>query len=323
MTLDFRPERAETQNHHRFEVSAAGLGRYAIDVSLPPAADKGDAKYPVILVTDGNILFDMVQVMMHGGFARFGTLLPPSILVGVGYPADEGRASYYARRNFDFHGAWPMTDPLGVALQQNFAGMRAIEGKPDLTMRAGGYDGFMAFLRDELLPSLGTRYPIDPAARHTLVGASSGGHFVLRALYDPTSPFRRYVCISPGFGSAGDSIKRAEAEYAAAHSDLDADLFICCGKVEIDQGPLQGLCRFGSGVTWVAEQLAIRQWPSARIDWEIMNHEDHMSIPLRAISAGLRSVHRRRPGVHDEDIKKASAEMLARVYGSTPGGEGR
>ena len=46
------------------------------------------------------------------------------------------------------------------------------------------------------------------------------------------------------------------------------------------------------------------------IDWEIMNNEDHSSITPRALAAGLRSVHRIRPGVHVEELKKATSEML-------------
>jgi hypothetical protein len=49
---------------------------------------------------------------------------------------------------------------------------------------------------------------------------------------------------------------------------------------------------------------------NARIDWEIMNNEDHGSIQMRAIAAGLRSVHRLRPGVHDSDVRKSQAAML-------------
>jgi len=78
----------------------------------------------------------------------------------------------------------------------------------------------------------------------------------------------------------------------------------------VTQLPVTALCRFGSGVTWVAEQFAIRQWPSARVHWEIMNNEDHASIAARAIAAGLRSVHRVRPGVHDEEVLRQSAEMM-------------
>jgi predicted alpha/beta superfamily hydrolase len=311
MTLEFQPKPARHPTHEEFEVVAEGLGRYTIEVSLPPGHETG--RYPIILVTDANILFDLTQVLVHGRSARMMSAIPRSILVGVGYPIDEGGASYYARRNYDFHGEWAMTDPLGMTLQQMFTMMKTAEKKPELTIRAGGYDRFIGFLRDELLPSLAQRYPVDSNGRHTLIGDSSGGHFVLRALYDSTSPFRRYICISPGFGSTVDGIQKAEAEYAATHDDLDADLFLCCGRVEIDAEPIMAMCRFGSGVTWIAEQFALRQWPSARIQWEIMNNEDHSSIAPRAIAAGLRSVHGLRPGVHDEEIKRATAAMLEAI----------
>jgi predicted alpha/beta superfamily hydrolase len=322
MPLDIAPRPAPADNHDQFEVVADGLGRYTIDVSLPPGADRGDARYPVALVVDGNLLFDVVQVTLHGRFVRMSNSIPPAILVGVGYPADEGLASFYARRNYDFHGPWPMTDPLGRQLQDIFAMLKTAEGKPEMVMGAGGYDRFMAFLCDELLPSLAMHYPIDPNARHTLIGDSSGGHFALRALYDPASPFKRYVCISPSFGAGDGAIPKAEAAYAAGHDDLDVDLFICCGRVEVDREPMMALCRFGSGVTWVAEQFALRRWPSARIEWEIMNHEDHASIPQRAMAAGLRSVYRVRPGVHEAEIGRiqaAAMEAMARREAESAG----
>jgi len=297
MGLAFEPRRAETRNHDQFDVVAEGLGRYTIDVSLPSGHEAGGARYPVVLVTDGNTLFDIVHTVAHGRFAGISPAISPSILVGVGYPTDEGMASWYGRRNYDFADECAMTDPLGQILHGFFDQMKNAEGKPALQIRAGGYQRFMAFLRDELLPALATRYPIDLAARHTLVGHSSGGYFALRAMYDPTSPFRRYVAVSPSVGLAEGTIRRAEAAYAAAHQDLDVDLFVYCGSVEVTAEPAAALCRFGSGTTWVAEQFAIRRWPSARVRWEIMNQEDHVSIPARAIAAGLRSVHQRRPGV--------------------------
>jgi uncharacterized protein len=312
MALAFEPKPAQTERHDQFEVLARDLGRYAIDVSLPTDQAAGNNRYPVILVVDGNMLFDVVQVAVHGRFTSISPkMLPPSIVVGVGYPPDEGFASFYARRNFDFHGEWTMIDPLGQALQGFFRMLKDAEGKPEMEMRAGGYERFMAFLREELFPSLAARYPIDLTARHTLVGDSSGGRFALRALYDPSSPFRRYLCISASFGAADNEIRKAEADYAATHDDLDADVFICCGSVEIDWEPLPALCRFGSGVTWTAEQFAMRGWSSARLQWEIMNNEDHHSIQARAVAAGLRSVHRVRPGVHDEEIRRRQAEFLA------------
>lgn len=313
MSLDFSPRPAAAIRHDQFEVTAPGLGRYTIDVSLPQGYETSTASYPVILVLDGNLLFDTVQAQVHGRMNVGGGLWPASILVGVGYPADEGFASFYARRNHDFHGPWDMTDDLGQTLHGYFNAFKVAEGRPELTMVAGGYDRFMAFLRDELLPSLGRHYRIDPAARHTLVGNSSGGHFALRAVYDPGSPFRRVVSISPAFRSAAGSIQRAEAEYAAGHADMDIDLFVCCGTVEVDEARAPALCGFGMGVVWIAEQFAIREWPSARVEWEIMNHENHASIQARAVAAGLRSVHRIRPGVHDAELAQAAAATQAAV----------
>jgi hypothetical protein len=94
--------------------------------------------------------------------------------------------------------------------------------------------------------------------------------------------------------------------------------------MEVDrQGVYKGMSpsrdRFGSGVMWLAELRAIRQWPSNRIYWEILNNEDHNSGVLRMIAAGLRSVHRVRPGVHDREIRPDLDALLSRIQGR-PGG---
>ncbi|NIB38185.1 alpha/beta hydrolase [Pseudomaricurvus alkylphenolicus] len=298
------------KRHHHFEVMADGLGRYTIDISLPQGYELSNQNYPVVLTTDGNLLFDRVAVELHSGSAALIPLMPEVIIVGVGYPADEGYASFYARRNFDFHGEWDMQDPLGQSLHKIFNGIKQAEGKPDMQMSAGGAPRFSAFLREELLPHLAASYPIDLGARHTLIGDSSGGHYVLRDLYDDQSLFSRYVCISPGFSSARGAIRMLDEAYAARHKDMEVDLFICCGDQEVGKDPLMGLINFGSGVTWVAEQFSVRGYPSANVHWEIMNNEDHGSILSRAISAGLRSVFRLRPGVHPMESHE---EMAARL----------
>src|SRR5262252_7155951 len=104
MSLKPSPQPAKTTHHYQFEVEAKGLGRYSIDVSLPPGIQSEKYRYPLVLVVDGNLLFDQVQVSLHGRFVSYGGMIPPSVVVGVGYPADEGFASFYARRNHDYHG---------------------------------------------------------------------------------------------------------------------------------------------------------------------------------------------------------------------------
>ncbi|MEO7962368.1 MAG: alpha/beta hydrolase-fold protein [Gemmatimonadaceae bacterium] len=67
--------------------------------------------------------------------------------------------------------------PSSVSVQEALRDERQRRGRASLQMRSGGYARFMEFLRDELLPSVAARFPIDTAARHMLVGHSSGGHF--------------------------------------------------------------------------------------------------------------------------------------------------
>lgn len=308
MVIEESPKPYVNPDRFRLMVQAEGLGRYAIDVSLPPKRAEGET-FPVILVVDGNWHFDTVQVIVHGSFVTDWSWLPPAIVVGVGYPADEGFASAYARRNFDFHGDWDMADESGQLLHQIFDGSRIAEGKPELEMKAGGAPRFSEFLRNELLPELAHHYPIDLAAKHTLIGHSSGGHYVLRAIFDPNSPFSRYLALSPSLGAAAGTIQALEADYAAAHDDLKANVFVACGREEAAGNRAYALGSVGGGVLWTAEQFAYRGWKSAYLDWEIMDHEDHASCLPRAIAAGLRSVFRKRPGIDAGALLPYSADQ--------------
>ncbi|MBK6296945.1 MAG: alpha/beta hydrolase [Sphingomonadales bacterium] len=314
LTIDPRP--FVSVRHDQFEVEAKGLGAYLIDVSIPANLAR-DSRLPVILVLDGNLIFDLVQAIAHGRFTEAAGPLPPAIIVGVGYPAREGFSTYYARRNFDFHGPWEMTDPLGLQLKGLFTSLRNAEGSSGhaTEILAGGYSAFLSFLRDDLLPDLAAHYPIDLDGNHTLIGDSSGGHFALRALFDPKSPFSKYIAISPSLGTAPGEIEAAEAAFAATHSDLEADVFVCAGSAEVDESVPIALCRFGSAPIWAAEQFAIRNWPSARLTWEIMNNENHTSIAPRAIATGLRAVHNLRPGINNAQLAAATAAAQRSLLG--------
>jgi len=71
MTLDINPTPFEAVFHDQFEVHDEGLGTYTIDVSLPGNTGPDD-RFPVILVLDGNLFFDIAQSVVHGGMARAG-----------------------------------------------------------------------------------------------------------------------------------------------------------------------------------------------------------------------------------------------------------
>lgn len=299
MVIAIAPQPFKTSRHDQFLVEVPKLGRYVIDVSMP-AKYPADTLLPVILTVDGNLLFDIVQTAVHGRFSNVTEAFPAAIVIGVGYPETEGFASFYSRRNFDFHGPWDMNDDLGLRMKEIFEHFKATESKTEIEIRAGGYELFMSFIRDELIPSLAMHYPIDLGAKHTLVGESAGGHFVLRAVYDPSSPFSRYVAVSPSFKTAPGTIEQAEAKYAALRDDLSAHIFICSGTHEVGINRDYALCGFGSAVTWLAEVIALREWKSVKFRYEFMNNEDHTSIAMRAISVGLRFVFQNLPGINAE-----------------------
>ncbi|MBL0116464.1 MAG: hypothetical protein IPP45_14305 [Sphingomonadales bacterium] len=266
-----------------------------IDVSIPANLAR-DSRLPVILVLDGNLIFDLVQAIAHGRFTEAAGPLPPAIIVGVGYLAREGFSTYYARRNFDFHGPWEMTDPLGLQLKGLFTSLRNAEGSSGhaTEILAGGYSAFLS-LCGRPFTRLAAHYPISANGNHTLIGDSSGGHFALRALFDPKSPFSKYIAISPSLGTAPGEIEAAEAAFAATHSDLEADVFVCAGSAEVDESVPIALCRFGSAPIWAAEQFAIRQ-QALKLTWEIMNNENDRQLPSRGSATSLRAVHNLRPG---------------------------
>ncbi|WP_395646342.1 alpha/beta hydrolase [Terricaulis sp.] len=168
--------------------SRAGL-EYRILVSVPrgPAPDGG---FPVFYILDGDAFFNTaVEIARMREWGR----LPPSIIVGVGYPS---RGFYDGpRRNMDFTPpafSDPTFDPAEV----------------------GGAERFLAFLTGELKPWVASRYAVDPH-HQILFGHSLGGLFTLHALYTAPQSFNVYIAASPSIRLSDRLIVREAAAFAA------------------------------------------------------------------------------------------------------------
>ena len=279
-----------------FDLQDEHLGDYVVDVSLPEGAPPSD-RLPVIVALDGNILFDQLRALLHGGGGFTGAFsAPPSVVVGVRYPDGTGPVETYARRTFDFHGEWDLRDAPGRANTRLLALYDVAAEDQRTKLHGGGADRFAAFIKSRLLPAVADRHRIDANGRHTLIGASAAGHFVLRTLYDSDTPFSRFVCISPEFAAPEGSIQELEAAFAQRHEDHDVDVYLACGQLE-PASPIHALMRIASGMLWVVEQIAVRGWRSTRVTWEVMGGEDHVSLLSRALSNGVRAVHGRTAGL--------------------------
>lgn len=149
---------------------------FTVSVSLPEnyKADKSK-QYPVVYLLDANLYFDIVAATFKK-FSEVG-LLPPAILVGVGYK-DLGMMDSLRQRDFTY--------PAAIA-------------EYEMSI-SGGADRFLSFITNELIPGIDKKYPADKD-RRVLMGHSLGGYFTLYSLHQnllaKNYVFSSYIAASP------------------------------------------------------------------------------------------------------------------------------
>lgn len=266
---------------YAFSFDSALMGaRYDISVALPASYTTSGRRYPVLVVVDGDQLFELA-VRIARNFAMAGEV-EELIVVGVACPAAEGFHEFVRRRHYEFSppGRYTFDNPLIRLLKDRMerAGFdpQAVGGAPE----------FLRFLADELLPTLAGEYRLD-MQQSGLFGHSAGGAFVLYALLSGASPFRKYICGSPATSVCDGELFRIEERYAAAHRDLEATLYMAAGAQEMQSaflesgGIVSGLARF-------AGLFALRRYPSLRVASDIFPGEGHTSVMPVLLGRGLR-----------------------------------
>lgn len=140
--------------------SPDGKRHYRMMMAVPPGPAPAQG-FPVIYVLDGNAFFaTMVEaVRLEALLARY----QPAIVVGIGYDTD--KPIDIVSRNVDY------TPPTGPAPEYD-------DRNP--TRLAGGAEGFVAFIEQQVKPAVAARAAVDPA-RQALFGHSYGGLFATYA----------------------------------------------------------------------------------------------------------------------------------------------
>ncbi|MEP5256238.1 MAG: alpha/beta hydrolase-fold protein [Winogradskyella arenosi] len=144
-----------------------------LKIKLPKGYDpKADEKYPVIIVFDGDYLFEPVAGQVD--FQTYFDNMPGSIVVGVMQGENRFYDAYY--------------DPAtGLPTE---SGLR-----------------FHDFIADELLPYIDDKY--NTSKFRVAVGHDTMGNFINSYLFKPDLTFQAYVCISPDFiGSLSNFISK-------------------------------------------------------------------------------------------------------------------
>ena len=253
---------------------------YEVQVALPASYGAVPGKsYPVLWLTDGPFLLHLAVGLLNT--LVVGGLAPEMIIVGVGCASEAGATEFGRRRSIDFA-------PPGKSILFDGPGgdyFRKL-GVPEEGTRQQA-DDLLAFLIDEVRPALSQKYRMSDD--HGLLGHSGGGMFASYALFARPGAFRRYIIGSPSSNAADRAAFRLESDYAAANTDLRADVFFGAGELEI--GKLS-LAAWGivSAPVLMAETLLLRQYPSLKVTTRIFSGKDHSSVIADIIAEGVRAV---------------------------------
>jgi uncharacterized protein len=190
-----------------FYVSGLGLD-YPIYVETPEgvedaavAAGETDNGWIVMLCLDGDDQFaDLCKARKVVAKTQ---VLPPLLLVGIGYGAGYGKPGNKRARDYT---------PVAIPEAQE----------------SGGADAFLEFLKDTLWPELAKRYPVRGDVRG-IAGYSLGGLLALHALFKPQPFFNRVLAASPSIWWGERAVLDAVATVQEHGMTLPARLFVSVG----------------------------------------------------------------------------------------------
>jgi predicted alpha/beta superfamily hydrolase len=232
---------------------------YRIDAWLPPGLDTMTSRPPVFVVTDGNMAFH--QVHQTFDMLALAGEVSPLIIIGVSYPETDGRgytAGYMAHRMRDY-------TPTNLAANPG----------------GGGAHAFLAFLKDELLPTVESRWRADPT-RRGLGGHSLGGLFASYALLHEPTLFSRYWIGSPSLwwdaplaftwvDSARSGAAKPRGRAFLTVGDQESDVMV---------PPMRRMAAALAGA-----------FPTLHVGSQVYPEESHTSVVGPAISRALRFLY--------------------------------
>jgi predicted alpha/beta superfamily hydrolase len=265
-------------NSEEFTLGSDIVGdQFKISLGLPKDYSDTSKKYPVVFVLDANLFFGMVTDIAR--LLQTGDEMPACIVVGIGYPDHTQHLGLRIR---------DLTPVCDDDSQRDWLDKVSQAKKIPVEFKgSGGAERFLAFLSKEMMPFLRLNYRValDDAV---LVGDSYGGLFALYALFHQPALFKRYIIGSPSIYYGGAVTFEYETEYAAAHDDLKAEVFLSVGVLEAVYEP--AFAGMVSNVARFAEVLHSRNYPGLYLITQIFENETHFSVIPATMSRGLRAV---------------------------------
>lgn len=237
---------------------------FYISVQLPLAYQQNPKKrYPVVVLTDANFYYPMLAPVMHQ--YEKGGLLPPLILVGIGY------------KSFKLMNALRVRDylyPKSIASDE----MNAV----------GGGQRFYRFITNSLLPKIDSTYRTETNNR-TLLGHSFGGYFSLYALLEQVNrkrtDFKGFVSASPSLWYNHNYLFQLPQKLKSIADKDSLHVFLSVGDLET---PKEWTIQ---PVKNMSKQLDDAKLKNVRINTEIYAHLDHMDVGLISFIRGMETMY--------------------------------
>lgn len=242
---------------------------YQVFVALPPSyGEQPQRRYPVLYVTDADYAFPLIKQIGRRLNVERPTV-EEFILIGLSYAKGEG-GMQSRRRDYTPTPNGPNTAPADAVHGQAAA--------------------YAAYVRDQVLPFVAGRFRTDER-RRLFLGHSYGALLGAEILFSEPRLFGGYILGSPSFWYDRHYMAAREKAYAGKHKDLPARVYMYIGEYE-EMRP--GDPRYATDVNMVTDTRAMdralrsRNYPSLRIEAEVLNDEDHFTVAPRGFTRGLK-----------------------------------
>lgn len=180
---------------------------------------------------------------------------------------------------------------------------------------SGGAANFMAFIENELMPEINSKYRTHD--QDLIIGHSAGGLFALHCLLENPELFTYYLIIDPSWFWDHNYIGKRGKEVLQQKTDLKARVFIgLANNLKDDKRHYQ----------WGVEFFDLLQKNPSPYLWEAFKYfedEKHLTVPIPATYYGLRYLFQpyeidlnevtENPSVLEEYRKKTSEELLLEI----------
>jgi len=229
-------------------------------ISLPLNYNRNIQSYPIIIVMDGEYLFEITNAIVKIKTSR--NEMPESIIVGI--PNNTGKRS-------------------DMALQ-----LSKKDGRKFFGNSGGKTKAYLEFFKKELFPFLEKNFRIN--SHKTIIGMSPSFGPVLESFWNQPDLFNAYIVLAAELSLttiSGETV--AEKLLTSIQDKLHPQASIYIGKAGKDllRRPAE------EAKTFIELNKKLKSYSNPKIDYkiEILENEDHYGMSISGIQRGLATIY--------------------------------